>query len=408
MTRTKQYANRISAMWCKACCSLALGLGFAAALGATPSAQAQTFTTLYSFAGTGGDGSNPNGGMVRDGTGNLYGTTFNAGSGFGTVFKLDTSGVETILHTFAATGGDGQNPFAGLVRDAKGNLYGTTVYGGAGGAGTVFMLDKTGTETVLYSFAPGVGGDGSHPYAGLVRDASGNLYGTTVDGGAFGFGTVFELDTAGKETVLYSFAGTGVGGDGANPLSGLIRDASGNLYGTTLVGGACACGLGTVFKLDTTGKETVLHSFTGTPDGATPEGVLVRDASGNLYGTTGHGGSCACGLGTVFKLATTGKETVLHSFTGTGGDGGDPRAGVVRDGKGNLYGTTLSGGINTGIVFMLDKTGKEAVLHSFTGMGGDGASPYAGLIRDPKTGTLYGTTLWGGTSGLGTVFQFTP
>ena len=281
---------------------------------------------------------------------------------------------ETVLHSFTVTGGDGAYSLAGLVLDAQGNLYGTTDGGGAG-YGTVFKVDTAGKETVLYSFT-GTGGDGAVPEAGLVQDAQGNLYGTTVDGGAFGQGTVFKLDTTGKETVLYSFTGY----DGSGPEAGLVLDAQGNLYGTTKYGGNLACyapyGCGTVFKLDTTGKETVLYSFTGTGtgDGEAPEAGLVLDTKGNLYGTTPYGGTNggASNGGTVFKVDTTGKETVLYSFAGTGaGDGQNPEAGLVLDAQGNLYGTTYFGGANAGgTVFKVDTTGKETVLHSFTGTGG--------------------------------------
>jgi uncharacterized repeat protein (TIGR03803 family) len=218
------------------------------------------------------------------------------------------------------------------------------------------------TFTVLHSFKGGT--DGESPYGGVVRDTAGNLYGTTAQGGAFSNGTVFKLDTTGKETVLYSFTG---GADGAIPLAGLIRDAAGNLYGTTEVGGDLTCnsgiGCGTVFKLHTTGKETVLHSFTGNPDGASPFAGVIRDAAGNLYGTTPKGG--ALNSGTVFKLDTTGKETVLYSFAG-GADGSYPDAAVIRDAAGNLYGNTFFGGTyNFGTVFKLDSTGKETVLYRF-------------------------------------------
>jgi uncharacterized repeat protein (TIGR03803 family) len=264
----------------------------------------------------------------------------------GTVFKLDTTGRETVLHSFTGTP-DGAIPRAALVRDAAGNLYGTTVFGGASiGYGTVFKLDTTGKETVLHSFTAT---DGSGPVAALVRDAAGNLYGTTAYGGASLSGTVFKLDTSGTETVLHSFTGRA---DGAIPYAALVRDHAGNLYGNTAYGGAS--GYGTVFKLDTTGRETVLHSFTGASDGASPFDALVRDPAGNLYGTATFGGDpfCSSGCGTVFKLDTTGKETVLHSFTGRA-DGAIP-AGLVRDPAGNLYGTTYYGGaFGYGVVFKL-------------------------------------------------------
>ena len=265
-------------------------------------------TVLYSFTGK-ADGAFPYAVLTRDAAGNLYGTTQNGdlarcGSGIGcggVVFKLDTTGKETVLHRFTGKSGDGANPDAGVIRDAAGNLYGTTYYGGdlncgfTGGCGTVFKLDTTGKETVLYTFTDAA--DGAQPFAGVIRDAAGNLYGTTQTGGTSGNGTVFKLNSAGKETVLYIFTGAA---DGAQPFAGVIRDAAGSLYGTTQHGGAF--GLGTVFKLYPTGKETVLYSFSGGADGSTPAAALVRDAAGNLYGTTVLGGDPTCGCGTVFRI----------------------------------------------------------------------------------------------------------
>jgi uncharacterized repeat protein (TIGR03803 family) len=245
------------------------------------------------------------------------------------------------------------------------------------------------TLTTLHNFTGSP--DGAGPVAGLVGDAKGDFYGTTEYGGDlscgdYGCGIVFKLDAAGKETVLHSFAGS----DGANPSAGLIIDAKGNLYGTTAYGGlGCQSpGCGVVFKLDTSGKETVLHNFTGRPDGEYPIRGLVRDTAGNLYGTTPYGGSS--GYGTVFRVSKTGEETVLHSFTGAPSDGAVPEAGLVRDAKGELYGTTDEGGSSGyGTVFKLDATGKATVLHSFTGSPSDGAFTEAGLLRDAK-GNLYG------------------
>ena len=206
---------------------------------------------------------------------------------------MTKTGKETVLYSFT-NGLDGGYPFGGLVRDSSGNLYGTTYSGGASSVGTVFKVTKTGTETVLHSFAGGA--DGEYPYASLVRDSSGNLYGTTSEGGASNVGTAFKVTPTGHETVLYSFAG---GTDGANPFAGLVRDRKGNLYGTTEAGDSS--GVGTVFKLTATGQETVLHTFTGgTTDGANPFGGLVRDAAGNLYGTTFVGG--AFGHGAVYEI----------------------------------------------------------------------------------------------------------
>ena len=303
-------------------------------------------TVLYSFTG-GSDGKSPNGSLVLDAANNLYGTTVTGGAyGFGTVFKLDTTGKETVLYSFLG-GANGQYPWAGLAFDSAGNLYGTTLGGGASGYGTVFKLDSSGHQTVLYSFTD-AGGDGAYPYAGLVLDAANNLYGTTEYGGNYDYGVVFKVDTAGSETVLYSFTG---GADGGYPMFGaLILDAANNLYGTTDEGGAK--GAGTVFKLDTAGTESVLYSFCsvyGCTDGAAPEGGLVQDWAGNLYGATTQGGTS--NAGTLFELDTTGKETVLYSFTGKN-DGSWPQATLCLGPLGNLFGTATRGGsAGYGVVF---------------------------------------------------------
>jgi uncharacterized repeat protein (TIGR03803 family) len=408
-------------------------------------------TVLYSFTNTNGDGANPAAGVIMDSAGNLYGTTLVGGSaGGGTVFKLDPSSHETVFYSFTLTNGDGANPAAGMIMDSAGNLYGTTALGGLtgncppnfniyqpvptpAGCGTVFKLAPSGKEAVLYGFT-GTNGDGANPAAGVIIDSAGNLYGTTEHGGSADGGTVFKLDPSGKETVLYTFTGP-TNGDGANPAAGLITDSAGNLYGTTLIGGTSVnchphfdddpslsspSGCGTVFKLDPSGKETVLYSFTGTNgDGGNPAAGLIMDSGGNLYGTTQYGGSA--GYGTVFKLDPSGKETVLYSFTGTNGDGAVPVAGLLMDSAGNLYGTTLYGGMTSGrcsfaspagcgTVFKLDPSGKETVLYSFTNTSGDGAYPVAGVIMD-SAGNLYGTTKsgeYGGSAGYGKVFKLDP
>jgi len=371
------------------------------------------FQVLYSFQG-GADGAGPVAALVADGAGNLYGTAEYGGDGNGVVFKVDASGKETVLYSFKG-GTDGANPTGALARDAAGNLYGTTLNGaGSGcgpldGCGTVFKLDATGKETVLYRFTGGT--NGTAPFAGLIRDKDGNLYGTTTAGGGSGCGgsgcgTVFKVDAAGEETVLHRFAG---GKDGSNPQASVIRDAQGNLYGTTLQGGGSGCndnaGCGTVYKLNTAGKEQVLHRFTGG-DGGWPWS-LTRDAGGNLYGTASIGGRS--GAGTVFKLSPTGKITTLYSFTGRA-DGASPTGGVILDRAGNLYGTADQGGnscgnLSCGTVFRLDTTLKFSVLHRF--IGGDGEFPIAGLVRD-RAGNLYGTTIDGGSVNSGVVFKLTP
>jgi uncharacterized repeat protein (TIGR03803 family) len=380
-----------------------LGAIFMTAAIGTPPAQASTYKVTHKFAGSPGDGACSYAALIRDSAGNLYGTTTSGGaSGYGAVFMLDKTGTETVLYSFTDRATDGLTPYAGLVRDSGGNLYGTTYEGGAG-VGVVYKLDTAGTETVLHTFTGGA--DGALPYASVIRDAAGNLYGTTAQGGLWNYGVVFKLDKTGKETVLYNFTG---GADGGLPRAGVIPDSTGNLYGTTSGGGAA--GWGVVFKLNKkTGTETVLHTFTGRADGGGPMAGVIRDSAGNLYGTTSAGG--ISGYGVVFMLDKTGTETALYSFTG-GTDGATPLAGLIRDSAGNLYGTTNVGGASgyAGVVFKVDTIGTETVLHNFTA-GADGAFPYAGLVRD-STGNLYGTTCGGGIAsgyaGDGVVFKIKP
>jgi uncharacterized repeat protein (TIGR03803 family) len=373
---TKEMRLKFSA--CVPSLAIVLALGAVAA-----SAHAQTLSVLYRFTG-GADGENPVAGVVRDSAGNLYGTTGcnYCVSGYGSVFKIDKDGNETTLHSFTG-GSDGQNPDASLIRDAAGNLYGSAA-GGVYRSGTIFKIDATGNLTTLYSFGA-FANDGELPFAELIRDAEGNLYGTTPFGGAYQQGTVFKVDTSGNETQLHSFSGA----DGALPFGGLVRDSAQNLYGTTYEGGTS--NNGTVFMLNGSGTETVLHSlfaghpsatlllnagylygtssdggnkksgvvfkisptnkkgdilhnFTGAPDGGEPTAGLVRDAGGNFYGTTFVGGTS--GAGTIFKVDAAGGETILYSFTG-GTDGGNPESRLVMDSSGNLYGTTYLGGATT-------------------------------------------------------------
>ncbi len=359
--------------------------------GASLQSSLVRYVVLYSFVDN-QNGRSPSGQLVRDAAGSLYGTTqFGGTFSSGTVYKLDSHGIETVLHSFNLE--DGSWPMAGLVGDAAGNLYGTTYDGGSNAYGNVFKVDSSGNETSLHSFSLT---DGAWPFADLVVDAAGNLYGTTDGGGDMscsgtGCGVVFKLDPSGNETVLHSFSGP----EGSYPLAGLIRDTAGNLYGTTSKGGprGCLFSCGVVFKINSSGHETVLHYFNGT-DGANPQADLIRDGAGNLYGTTTQGGSMNCnlGCGVVFKINRHRLETVLHSFS-SGQDGIQPQAGLVRDAAGNLYGSTAYGGVsNSGVVFKLEPNGKESILHSFTMLDG---RPEAALIRD-SAGNLYGSTYLGG------------
>lgn len=390
-----------------------LGISTAIFCFLTWTAQAQVFSVVHAFQGP-PDGANPMAGFIRDSAGNLYATTDGGGAyGWGTVFKVNASGQETVLYSFTG-GNDGGHPTATLVRDSSGNLYGTAQSGGKLNWGTVFKLNSAGKLTVLHTFTGGK--DGGTPRAGLIRDSSGNLYGTTSAGGAAclaspGCGVIFKLTSAGTETVLHTFTGS----DGAMPAAALIRDSAGNLYGTTTTGGNLACGTdgpygcGTVFKLSASGTYTVLHKFNGGSDGMAPSAPVIRDSSGTLYGTTTEGGSsCSCGI--VFALSSSGKETILYSFKG-GSDGSFPQAGLVRDASGNLYGTTEYGGAGYGTVFQISPTQQETVLHVFD-YNTDGAYPLSNLVRD-SAGNLYGTTSNNGPStcnqyGCGTVFEVAP
>ena len=447
-----------------------LGLLTLAILGNGRTAQAQqkpTYTVLHTF--TGADGTDPQAALIRDHKGNLYSTTFSGGdlskcggAGCGVVFKLDANNKITVLYTFEA-GADGAAPAEDVFRDAAGNLYGTTHGGGdvttptsAGctfeqnpaftGCGVVFKVDPNGKETALYAFTGST--DGGGPSSGLIQDSAGNLYGTTVFGGDTnctlffgrpGCGVVYKLDPAGEETVVHSFSG---GADGFAPYGNLLSDKKGNLFGigsnggnttSTFCGETAAnltglIGCGTIFKIDAAGNFTLLHTFKGTDGGPFPDGWLARDHDGNFYGMTGNGGNLSdcggLGCGVVFRMEPSGQVKVLYRFTG-GADGAETFASVVRDAKGNLYGTTAIGSDLTdspcaeiggcGVVFRMDPAGHETVLYTFKG-GADGSIPNANLLLGAD-GNLYGTAQFGGDascsvpgvplSGCGVVFKIT-
>jgi uncharacterized repeat protein (TIGR03803 family) len=393
-------------------------------MGASVSAQE---SVLFSFNNQ--DGNEPLAGLVSDASGNLYGTTFYGGAyAVGTVFELTPREIgwkETVLYNFNDIGNDGFFPNSRLVFDAAGNLYGTTFFGGDFEVGTVYKLSPSAgggwTESIVHSFDAN-GGDGHYPHGGVLVDASGNVYGTTADGGSTNDGTVYKVTPAGggawTETVLHSF----IGADGANPYSDLVMDGWGNLYGTTASGGsssACTDGCGTVFEVSpTTGggwTEKVLHSFNNT-DGANPGDGVIFDNAGNLYGTAGG----STGTGPVFELTQTTsgdwKEKILYTFNSNGADGMNPTT-LTFDAAGNLYGPVESGGAyNNGAIFELRKAagGKwsQKLLHSFSPIEGNGAFPGPGLVLD-SAGKVYGVTLMGGEpsqcrNGCGTVFEITP
>lgn len=417
------------------------------------------FSVLYTFTG-GADGSGPAAGVILDRAGNLYGTTYYGGAAdnWGVVYKLSPSGRQTVLHTFTGTT-DGANPVAGVTLDAAGNLYGTTYYGGLGyppySYGVIYKLSPAGQETVLFTFD--AGNSGVHPTARVTLDAAGNIYGAAFDivyrldttghytalgeftstrisgvtrdasGNLFltasppddnnvsqwTYGAVFKLEANGRPSLLYKFPGPGISYEAEAPLwpginAAVILDSAGNAYGTSPFGGST----GIVYEIENNGAVKVLLNFLPAPGGSHSTSELVLDPAGSFYGTTAAGGGSA-DAGVVFKMSPAGDETVLYRFKGVTADGADPTGRVVLDRAGNLYGVTRNGGNTAG-----DYDG-NGVVYKVTphgqesilyifGGGADGGIP-AGLAMD-SAGNLYGTTWYGGTSGYdeGTVFKIDP
>jgi uncharacterized repeat protein (TIGR03803 family) len=388
-------------------------------IGSAQLAAQPTFNVLYTFTG-GPDGGLPNGRLVRDADGNLYGATISGGNtqncffGCGVIYKLDPAGNETVLYTFVGIN-DGLNPSGGLIRDAAGNLYGTT--GGdvshlgrcnpnSINCGSVYKLDTSQTYKVLHRFEQFP--DGALPDARLVMDAQGNLYGTAPQGGATGLcngdgcGVVFKIDTAGNFSVLHSFTGA----DGTTPNAGLVLDSRGTLYGTTSYGGdfhSGSVGCGVVFALAPSGKLKVLYRFKGSPttDGCYPRSSVTLDGRGSLYGTTVYGGTH--GFGTVFRVDTSGKEIASYNFTGS--DDSFPFAGVlvVPQQSSYLFGAaTGSADGSPGRIYRVTPDSTEQAVYQFT-RGNDGADPDSDLILSENA--FYGTAATGGQFGWGTVFR---
>jgi uncharacterized repeat protein (TIGR03803 family) len=381
------------------------------------SAKAQTLTTLFSFDST--DGSVPVTGLVQGTDGNFYGTTLNGGAnGDGTVFKITASGTLTTLHSFDGT--DGEQPYAALIQATDGNLYGTTDGGGANGQGTVFKITRSGTLTTLYNFCSLSGCTDGEAANGLIQATDGNFYGTALFGGANGQGTVFKITPSGSLTTLYTFCAQSNCTDGSEPFWGLVEAADGNFYGTTSGGGANGIsngGYGTVFKITSSGTLTTLYSFcsqSDCTDGIDPYAGLVQATNGNFYGTTTSGGANING-GTVFRITSGGTLTTLYSFCSQSGctDGGFPATSPVQATDGNFYGTS-GGGTSTncegggcGTVYKITPEGTFTSLLSFDETNGAVANaPVQGT-----DGNLYGTTGYGGTSsvcgslGCGTAFS---
>jgi len=399
----------------------AFAIVFAPITVATQAAQAQTFTVLHTFTGQ-GDGSTPLTGLTIDAAGNLYGTTvFRGAGGFGTVFKLRYSGFGwTLTPLYSFTGGaDGGYPYGRVALASNGGLYGTTSIGGQGcsnGCGTFFHLRPPPTapkaalapwdETVLYLFTGGSGG--AYPEGDLTFDQSGNVYGTAGGGGFNDNGVIYELTPSGggwTQTVLYTPQGDGAGAD---PVGGVVFDASGNLYGVFRLGGPNE--VGAVYQLSPSGMgwtRQFLHSFSGGNDGEQPNGGLIIGPSGNLYGTTYLGGSGDAG--TVFELTPANGGWSFNTLYGLpGGQESGPEDKLVMDAAGNLYGTTFGGGTcKKGSVFKLTPSNGEWIysdVHDFCN--GDGANPQSSVVFDTN-GNLYGTASEGG-NGYGVVWEITP
>jgi len=420
--------------------SLSLVAAILSALVAMPAVHCQTFTTIHTFTGTDGANPAAGLVQDRDGhlygTTKNGGPDASVFFQSGTVFKLTRSGEFSTVHSFGILSGDGASSFAPLLHDGRGTFYGTTESGGDacedGGqvtCGTVFKLESDGDESIVHTFEGGVytSDDGANPASGLIADREGNLYGTTY--GGYNGSVAFKLTRTGEETILHTFAG---GADGNFLYGPLVMDSSGALWGTAYSGGNNTClreGCGMVFKLEKTASgwtETKTFEFNGT-DGSHPYAGLTWDPRRQVfYGITQFGGnlndcydeSFPAGCGVIFELDRTGtKETVLYSFTGKA-DGSFPYANLILDPLGDLYGTTPLGGDPTchcGTVFVRTARGTFFTLHTFTG-GADGGYPYGSLLLDMRRLALYGTTYQGGdltcemdgSSGCGTVFAIRP
>jgi uncharacterized repeat protein (TIGR03803 family) len=345
------------------------------------------------------EGTSPWGSLLLASDGNYYGMATNYGpAGFGGVLKVTRTGVVTTVYSFAGGSADGAHPYGSLIEASDGNFYGMTSAGGASNKGIVFKLTPAGTGTILHSFVGGAT-DGDTPLGSLIQGSDGNLYGMTSVGGTTNNGTVFKMDLAGVETVLYSFGGSL--NDGVIPAqTALVEGTDGNFYGTASQGGASS--YGTIFSITPAGIETVLHSFSFA-EGANPESSLTQANDGSFWGATVNGGTG--GDGTVFKVTSTGALTVMHSFLGGPTDGIYGQGGLIQASDGNFYGMTYLGGAHgNGAVYRITPTGAESLLYSFAGStAADGAWATGSLVED-SNGDLYGMTSGGGNNS-GTVFK---
>jgi uncharacterized repeat protein (TIGR03803 family) len=391
--------------------SLTLSLALACAaltFSLAPCAQAQTFTTLGAFTGLNGEVPFF-GPMVQDTNGNYYGSTVGGGkNGFGAIFQLTSAGKLTNLYSFCALPSctDGSNPLVAPILGSDGNFYGTTIDGGnSNDAGTVYKMTIGGILTTLYSFCPTLPcSDGIGPM-GLIEGSNGNFYGVAQYGGAFGDGSFFELTSLGQFKALHSFCAQPGCGSGASPQASPMQASNGNFYGTASRGGSHSGGV--VYEITPAGTYKALYNFcsqTSCADGSSPQSTLAQDANGNLYGTTVYGG--AYGDGVVFEITPADQYIVLHSFNAADGtDGGYPQSAPTVANDGNLYGTTTNG-ISNGNIYQITPEGIYTSLYTFCNPTRCNAY-YAtyGLLQGTD-GILYGATAYGGSHSSGIAYSF--
>ena len=351
-----------------------------------------TYHVIHFFTG-GSDGSHPSGGLVRDASGDIFGTASGGSYNDGVVYEIRPSGDESIVHTFNGSDGNNNDPGACLITDDSGNIYGVTGAGGTYNIGVVYKIDAFGQYSVIYNFKGYQYGDGANP-SSIVRDSAGNLFGASTAGGSANQGTIFKIDPQGNESILHSFTQAHV----FSPTPNLVLAPDGYLYGTALLGGRYSAG--GVFKSDLVGNVTTVYSFS-VANGYNPAPGLIFDPKGDLYGLTTSGGSFKYGI--LWRIKPDGVESTLYNF-GNGNDGSTPGAGVVKDTWGNLFGTTTKGGeFSRGVIFKITGVGQDKILHNFAPPGGtESASP----LLPVSQGTFVGTTLYGGHLANGVVFEW--
>jgi len=361
--------------------------------------EGEGYVQLHSFSGTSNNGVNPYAPLIQGADGNFYGTTYAGGVNYlGSIFNITSTGRFNLMHNFFGTPNDGAHPYAAISQGQDGDFYGTTFKGGFSNFGSIFKITSSNMFTLMHRFMGGFS-DGARPYfAALIQGRDNFFHGTALAGGSHNNGVVYKMALNGEINVVYSFT------KGVYPCSGLIQDKRNIFYGTTTAGGDH--GLGAIFKITPDGTYTTLYSFSNTlADGSNPYAALVQGNDGNFYGTTYAGGEAD--LGTIFKITPNGVLRTLYHFTSTPNDGANPYAALIQAKDGNFYGTTYAGGKhNLGTIFMITPAGVFKQLYSFTYSLTDGANPYAALVQG-NDGSFYGTTFIGGINNVGTVFKLT-